>query len=142
MSLQDTPSRRPSSVRAASAAAGRALRRARRLSASLDAHPDAALLAACGDYGLLHRRISRLFTGTASLADEEERSRAHAALLDEAQALLTRTATARASTLDGHRARAAAFLAWDEGDVIGRARREGIAEDLMLAALLTDLVAD
>jgi hypothetical protein len=66
-------------VRAASAAAGRALCRARRLSASLDAHPDRALLAACGDYGLLHRRISRLFTGTASLADEEERSRAHAA---------------------------------------------------------------
>ncbi len=142
MAVSDTPSRRPSSVRAASAAAALVLRRARRLSASLDAHPDAALLAACGDYGLLHRRISRLFTGVASLADEEERSRAHAALLDEAQALLIRTATARASTLDGHRARAAAFLAWDEGDVIGRARREGIAEDLMLAALLTDLVAD
>jgi hypothetical protein len=140
MSPSSTPSRRPSSARAARSAAVRTLSHAERLSASRPAHADAALLAVCSDWGVLHRRITRLFEGVASLADEEERSCAYAALLDDAHGLLIRIATARASTLDGHRARAAAFLAWDEGDLIGRARRAGIAEDRVLAALLLDLV--
>lgn len=141
MSLPDTRSPRPSSVRAAASAASRVLRRARRLSVASPGHPDAALLAACAEYAVLRRRIDGVFKGTKSLADEEERARVNADLIAAGHAALILTATSRAVTLDGHRARAAVFLAWDDGDVVGRARRHGITEDRLLAALLTDLVA-
>lgn len=42
--------------------------------------------------------------------------------------------------LAGHRARAATFLVWDDGDLMGRADNQGFSEDRILAALVFDLV--
>lgn len=45
-----------------------------------------------------------------------------------------------ATTMDGHRARAAAFVLWDEGDLLGRARVNNVLEEMLLGAILADLV--
>ncbi len=42
--------------------------------------------------------------------------------------------------MDGHRARAAAFILWDEGDLLERACVDGILEEVLLRAILIDLV--
>ena len=54
--------------------------------------------------------------------------------------ILRGVAASRATTLDGHRARAAAFILWDEGDLLERARTDGILEEVLLRAILVDLV--
>ena len=54
--------------------------------------------------------------------------------------ILKVVAASRATTLDGHRARAAAFILWDEGDLLGRAGKDGILEEVVLRAILVDLV--
>lgn len=122
------------------AAALRMCRKAGRLSANVT-HPDARLLAVCADYGRTRRQIDRLSARSTRIDNEDERSRIYGNLTDAGRIELAASLSARATTLDGHRARAALFLAWDEGELIGRARREMMLEDQMLAALLLDLVA-
>ena len=56
------------------------------------------------------------------------------------RALLRLIVETPARSLAGHRARAAAFLAWDDGDLMGRADGQGFSEDRMLGALVFDLV--
>lgn len=109
----------------------------------LDAHPDAPLLAACRGYVGLQQRKERLSADdTARTADHARRSRFMEALTRRATAILARVAELRATSLDGHRARAAAFLAWDDGDLMGRADELGFTEDRLLAALILDLTSD
>ncbi len=54
--------------------------------------------------------------------------------------ILRSVAASRATTMDGHRARAAAFILWDEGDLLERACVDGILEEVLLRAILIDLV--
>ncbi len=106
-----------------------------------DAHPDAALLAACREYIGMQQRRDRLSAGgVAQAADDVGRSRAVEALAQGASAMLARVTEMRATSLDGHRARAAAFLAWDEGDLMGRADELCFPEDQILAAIVLDIL--
>ena len=120
-------------------AALRVCREAGRLASSAT-HPDEMLLAACAEYGRLRRRIDRLSDNRARVDDLDDQSRVYADLTDAGRLPLASALSTRATTLEGHRARAALFLAWDEGDLIGRARRDEILEDRLLAVLLIDLV--
>lgn len=127
-------------ARRAYAAALRLCKQAKSLSLT-KAHPDATLLALCAEYGLVRRRIDRLSAKSTRTTDGDERSRIYTELTDAGRVKLLASLSASATTLDGHRARAALFLAWDEGELVGRARRDMMLEDQMLAALLLDLVA-
>lgn len=127
-------------ARRAYSAALKICRQAGRLS-SAGTHPDEKLLEACARYGRIRRRIDRLAAGSARIDDDGERARAYADLTDVGRLALLASLSAAATTLEGHRARAALFLAWDEGELVGRARREQMLEDRLLAALLLDLVA-
>ncbi len=121
------------------AAALRLCRQAGRLSSTMP-HPDAKLLAVCAEYGRIRRQIDRLSAGRTRI-DDEERSGAYTKLTDAGRIPLVASLSAKATTLDGHRARAALFLAWDDGELLGRVSREQVLEDRLLAALLLDLVA-
>lgn len=101
-------------------------------------HPDAALLAACAEYGRIRAEIDRASRPRARVGDPGGLK--VAALLAAGRVPLDAAVTAVATTPEGHRARAATFLAWDEGDLIARAGTEAILEDRLLAALLVDLV--
>ncbi len=101
------------------------------------ASPDAALLAACRELIEVDDRREKLIeAGIGRTIDERQ-----LAMLDEQVASLLRTATGlRPSTLQGHQARAAAFLATD-GDVVAtRANKSDRHEARMLAALVFDLL--
>ena len=101
-------------------------------------HPDAALLAACAEYGRLRSEIDR--SSQPRMRAEDPGGVWMAALLAAGRIPLEAAIAATATTPDGHRARAALYLAWDEGDLITRARTAGILEDRLLATLLVDLV--
>lgn len=101
-------------------------------------HPDAVLLAACTEYGRLRFEIDRASRPIMRAVDPGGDQMA--ALLAAGRAPLDIAVSVIATTPDGHRARAAMFLAWDEGDLIARARTAGLLEDQLLAALLIDLV--
>ena len=101
-------------------------------------HPDAALLAACAEYGRIRVQIDHASRPRMRAGDPGGLK--VAALLAAGRVPLNAAVTAVATTPEGHRARAAAYLAWDEGDLIARARTAGMLEDQLLAALLVDLV--
>ena len=65
---------------------------------------------------------------------------AQAALHEAASSALANIVTLRATTPEGHRARAAAILAWDQGELISLVGRYGILQDRLMLALLADLV--
>ncbi len=121
------------------AAALRICRQAGRLT-STTPHPDEKLLVLCAEYGRIRRQIDRLSAGRTRI-DDEEQSRAYTELTDAGRIPLVASLSAKATTLDGHRARAALFLAWDEGELLRRVCREQVLEDRLLAALLLDIVA-
>ena len=131
--------RRSFSAARASTRANRVLRNAQSLIRKSSEHRDAALIGAAGDYGVIHRRIGRLLQGSGRIEAESVRSRRFADLTEAAAPLLEQLGNARAVTNDGHKARAAAFLAWNEGEIMGRADRDGLLEDRLLAAILLDL---
>ena len=103
-------------------------------------HPDMVLIEACIDYGNLHLQIEGLSKGPRRIENEVQRSRRYAGLTRAIRPLLQRAADLRATMPEGHAARAAAFLAWDEGELVQRASRHGILEDRLLAAILLDLM--
>ena len=104
---------------------------------SLDAtSPDAAFVAACKELIEVDGRRSRLLDlSRRSAADERQ-----LAMLDERFASLLRTVIGlRPSTPQGHRARAAAFLAADSHALVTLVNRSEQHEARMLAALVFDL---
>ena len=139
MSETSPGTRRRVTVARAYAAATRVLKGSARLSEQ-PTHPDAALLTACVAYGRIRRQVDRLARADTRTMSEDALEQAHADLHSAGSSSLAQVAAYRAVTLDGHRARAAAFLAWDEGELVGLVDRYGILQDRFLLALLTDLV--
>ena len=132
--------RRRVSVAHARAAATRILRRCAALSRGSPDHPDLALLAACAAYGDAQRRADRLARADARSMDGRRLEQAQAALHEATSSALADIVTHRATTLEGHCARAAAVLAWDQGELISLVGRYGILQDQLMLALLADLV--
>ncbi len=132
--------RRRVTVARAYAAATRTLQRSAALLSGHPGHPDADLLTACVAYGRIRRRADRLGRADTRTMSGEALEQAYADLHTAGSSLLAQVAAHRAVTLDGHRARAAAVLAWDEGELIGLADRYGILQDRLMLALLADLI--
>ena len=101
---------------------------------------DGALVAACRRYVQLEQRKVGLARKVGPDPDDGEADRASDTAFRSTRAILRRIVETPATTLAGHRARAAAFLAWDDGDLMGRSDDRGFSEDRMLAALVFDLV--
>ena len=101
---------------------------------------DSALVAACRRYVQLERRRAELARKIGPNPNEGEVDREANAAFRSTRAVLRRIVETPATSLAGHRARAAAFLAWDDGDLMGRSDDRSFSEDRMLAALVFDLV--
>ena len=140
MSKPCAGARRRISIAHARAATTRILKRCATLSRGNPAHPDIALLTACAAYGQARRRADRLARAHIRVAADDTLEQALAALHKAASSALAVVWTHRATTPEGHRARAAAILAWDEGDLISLVRQHGILQDRLMLALLADLV--
>ena len=104
------------------------------------AHPDALLLATCRRVAKLWRRRDRLFVDGQPRYDEEEHERRLRSIDAAADPLLEYVCGCQSTTMDGHRARAAAFLASDESGLIIRANLRDLPGERLLAALVLDLM--
>lgn len=102
---------------------------------------NATLLAACAAFGALERERLALFEGPGRIEDDDERDEAIGPIWARQVPLLEQICARRATTLAGHRARAAAYWLWDGGELAWRARAagEGSLDDRLLAALVADL---
>ena len=116
------------------------------LAAALDtlprsrAHPDADLLVVCRQLWRLWQRRDRLFANGQPRHRETKHARLMRAIDEAANPLLEHVCNNQSMTLDGHRARAAAFLATDESGLLIRANRRDLPAERLLAALVIDLL--
>ena len=121
--------------------ARRRLRRAAALLRAAPNHPDGPLLEACAAYDLVRARLEKLIPGTAPIPNDHPRGDAYAAIWATGRPVLSRLTDVRPATPLGHAMRAAAFLVYDEGELLRRARRIKRVEDRLLAGILVDLAA-
>ena len=105
-----------------------------------DAHPDGELLAACRAGAVLWQRQHAAFYGDTRIVDDDERDRLLEPLWALADPVLHRVYDLPATTLDGHRARAAILLAWDAGTLLGAAAADDLIEARLTLALAVDLL--
>ncbi len=104
------------------------------------ADDDAELLAACGQFDALQRRLEALFDGPDWIEDEAERDVALRPIEAAQDALLDRLCSLRATTMEGYRARAATLALYDPN--VLRKIDDGHIVERMVAALLRDLVGE
>jgi hypothetical protein len=140
MSLTSSGARRRATFRSIHAATGSVIRRTARLLSDEPSHIDADLLAGCIAYCRIKRRRVRLPKALGRRGEEDAGESDGADLHSKGSLVLAHVAAQTARTLDGHRARAAAILEWDDGQLIGLADQPGYLEDRLLLALLVDLV--
>ena len=103
-------------------------------------HPDAALIAAAAEFCALEERRVGLIEGPGRIDDDGDRDRALQPIAAAQEMYLRVLCDARATTPDGHRARASAIVLGDGAEVFYRAQVCGLPEDLLIAALLRDVV--
>ena len=96
------------------------------------------MLAACLAYFSIRRRADQLSQTTGELDGALEKTRAE--LLEATTSALADVAAKRAVTPEGHRARAATILLWDEGELVTLVDKYDILQDRLVLALLADLV--
>jgi len=101
---------------------------------------DAGLLAAAASFCILEHRMRGLVEGPASVADDDARHSLLRPIRESQAPYLDVLCHQRALGLAGHRARAAAFAAWDGGELAEVAAAQGLPADRLLAALVRDLV--
>ena len=135
------PARRRFAIVREQAHARRRLRQAAAVLRVTPDHPDAAILEACASYDLVRARLAALIPGTAPISEDHPRGDAYAAVWASGKPALCRLIDERPATPLGHAMRAAAFLVYDEGEALGRARSVRLIEDRLLAAILVDLIA-
>ena len=102
-------------------------------------HADSELVMACAVAADIWARYNRLFRDSAKIKDDAARDRVAAILWSAVDPVLHRTSEMRPTTQEGHRARAAVFLAWDAGEMLARAETGGIFDKLSFATV-TDLL--
>lgn len=101
---------------------------------------DEDLLAAVATFCALERRMRDLIEGPDRVADDDAREALLQSLRDAQAPHLDRLCRKRARSLAGHRARTAAFLAFDGGELAELADTNRLPADRMLAATIRDLV--
>jgi len=102
--------------------------------------PDAELIRLCAEADALEHSVRSLYTdGSSPIEDDAERDRAQAPLEAQQKPLFDRICCLRATTLEGHVARARTLRTWapDFGDDEG-----GSYDSRLLGALLRDMLAD
>jgi hypothetical protein len=139
MSQTNLGGRRRVTVARARAAATRILQSTAVLLKNNPAQADAPLLAACLAYASIRRRADQL-SQTKGDIGEGALEKTHAELHEAATSALADVAATWAVTLEGHRARAAAILFWDEGELVTLVDKYAILQDRLMLALLADLV--
>jgi hypothetical protein len=132
--------RRRVTVARAHAAAQSVLRHTARLLSDHPDHADAGLLASCLAYSRIKRRYDRLAKASGHVGEENAGESAQADLSSKGSLILEHVADEAARTLEGHQARAAAIVTWDDGRLIGLADEPGYLDDRLLLALLVDLL--
>jgi len=100
---------------------------------------DAALILACARFSALERQMLATFDGPDRIDDDIARDVVLAALREAQGPQIDLVCRLRATSLAGHRARAAAFAVWDGGETAYRAASQASLEDRVLAALVRDL---
>jgi hypothetical protein len=140
MSQTSSGARRRTTFARVHAAIGSVIRRTARLLSDEPSHIDASLLAGCIAYTRIKRRHDRLPKARGCRGEQDAGESDEADLHSRGSLVLAHVAAQTARTLDGHRARAAAILEWDDGQLIGLADQPGYLEDRLLLALLVDLV--
>ena len=103
-------------------------------------HLDALLLDTCRRLAKLWRRRDRLFTDGEPRNSDEEHARLLQPIDRAAEPLLKYVCACRSRTMDGHRARAAIFLATDESGLLARANLRDFRTERLLAAVVVDLI--
>ena len=106
----------------------------------LQAHPDAMLLDTCRRLAKLWRRRDRLFTDGETRHSDEAHARFLRPIDMAAAPLLKYVCACQSRTMDGHRARAATFLATDESGLLARANLRDFRTERLLAAVVVDLI--
>jgi hypothetical protein len=140
MSQTSPGARRRVTVARVDAATGSVFRRTARLLSDNPSHTDAGLLTSCLVYSRIMRRYDRLPKARGRRGEEDAGDSARGDLYSRGSLILAHVATQTARTLDGHRARSAAILTWDDGRLIGLANEPGYLEDRLILALLVDLL--
>ena len=110
----------------------------RRCEARYAANPQARLFTACARFNVLERRKMQLLKLDVDDGPETELRLARLAMSQAKH--LHEICDARATTIRGHRARALSFTLWDAGDLEYRALNGRATEDLLLHALVRDLI--
>jgi hypothetical protein len=100
---------------------------------------DLQLLSECRYFAEARRKLQVFYTESTLYADHELRLKSEKLLLTKLQQHTSMIADVAATTLKGHRARAAVVLTLDEGAMIEQAR-EGQLFSRVLLALLVDLL--
>ena len=103
-------------------------------------HLDALLLGTCRRLAKLWRRRDRLFTDGEPRHRDEEHARLLRPLDMAAEPLLEYVCACQSRTMDGHRARAAIFVATDESGLLARANLRDFRTERLLAAVVVDLL--
>ena len=100
---------------------------------------DEMLLAASAAFCALERRMRDLIEGPGCVADEGARELLLRPLRDQQAPYLDLLCRQHARSLADHRARAAAFALWDDGELNDLADSNGFPADRLLAAMVRDL---
>ncbi len=108
------------------------------------AEPDAELLAACAEFDRLDRSHGAIVNAAKTSAEEEEADRLVSAMEERWQAALDAVCSLRATTVAGHRARAASLALFVGGSKRMEADAEagGYWDERLCAALVRDLVGE
>ena len=99
-------------------------------------HADSELIMACAVAADVWHRHNRLFHGSSAILDDTARDKVAAVLWIAVEPVLNQICDLPPITEEGHRARAAVFLAWDAGELLARAGSGRVLDRLPLAMLL------
>lgn len=103
------------------------------------ADPDVGLLTVAAAFCVLERRMRELIEGPNSVLDDNARELLLEPLRDQQASYVDLLCRQHARSLAGHRARAAAFALWDDGELNDLANANGFPADRLLAAMVRDL---
>ncbi len=108
------------------------------------ANPDAELLTACAEFDRLDRYHGAVVNGAKTRSEEEEADRLVSAMEERWQAALDAVCSLRATTVAGHRARAASLALFVGGGKAMEAEAEagGYWDERLCAALVRDLLGE
>jgi hypothetical protein len=107
---------------------------------NVEGSADAELITACAVTGLIWERHHHAIYSD-QFSNDDDRDIFLNGLWEQAEPLLARISDMRASTLEGHRARAAIYLAWSAGPLTSHVKFSGNELSRLALSLVIDLIA-